>query len=627
MKHYLYIFAAFFALLAFSCGDVADGDYGGGAGGGGDVEFGASCNGISYDPMNKFCVNNEIYQKCGGKEYAPDKEFCFDNDFYPRCGTDMYSPTYYFCFGGKVEQRCDGKTFNPKEEFCDENKLYPLCNGNKYSSKDQFCSFSYDFKVHDKCGTEEPYYNPNDTICFKGTLYVNCEDGGFSETKSCSVKYAICGKDKYNTAQSFCDGEAIYDFCGDGEKYENPSNKFCHTDGHPYDKCRMQTGTTDLGQPIFSYEKYDPDYQKCGLNGIEDKYLPPTCPDLLPTQFCCFGKKYNNSDPYFCFKDELYPTCSRPRNISIGTDIVSYNPLDSGCFTDNITLYPRCSRDEVVGTCVENTLKRCKQLGSAKDHVIDPLPGMQCNDLTGAVTGEISASTKSGYKIAQIGDQVWLAENLKENLIDIQLQQGPKWTDALKEILITIGGPVWTETDLKMYLGTIPDAPTIGTSATACYKNDCSKYGVYGFLNDWALAMAIDSKYNGEFYNLPQETYQRGPCPAGFYLPHDRDWQALVDYAGGAAIAGGRLKSKSAWNGDDSYGFNALPGGYYNAIIAGEYYVEEGSRAMWWSVDDRQGGANAYYWTMISSDTEVRNFMQDKNLYKAYVRCVMYYKK
>jgi len=272
---------------------------------------------------------------------------------------------------------------------------------------------------------------------------------------------------------------------------------------------------------------------------------------------------------------------------------------------------------------------------------IDPLPEMTCNDTTGAITG----TSETGYAIAQIGDQVWLAENLKEDLVNIQSQQG--WPAGLQDTLMEIRNSLWREADLRSWLTqnlaswlaahNITNVTSIPIRViNGCYNNDCTNYGKYGRLYDWATAMFIDQTYNREFYNLPATNYERGPCPKGFYLPHDEDWQKLVDYAGGATIAGGRLKSsnKSDWNnngnGIDAYGFNAKPGGYYSEIKAAEnqsHYYEKDSRAMWWSITDVAGGANAYYWTAISSDTEIRNFQQDKLWHKAYVRCLLYLQK
>jgi len=551
------------------------------------------CGSESYKSAGKFCFNNEVYLQCGNKEYDPYKEFCYidtdDNgnnitDVYPRCGGNMYSPINDFCFSdNKVYKRCNGETFNPKELFCDWNKLYKLCNGVEFNPQQEFCS-NYDFKVHPICAGNSSY-NPKEKICYNDpSVCVNnlcyvCPDGTFSNTSNCSVKFALCGSVAYNISTHFCDKEknSIEQKCGN-KTYTNPSNKFCYpsyTDPNAqvYEKCQVPDGVDALGRPKSKDVVYNPVTQTCNNGiGLEDKILPPKCQNLNPaTEFCCFGKTYLKTDPYFCFEDELYPTCGTPPTYKPNSDTIqtySYTPRDTVCFK-NIRR-PKCSLDSITGPCVDNTLLRCRQLGSGPNQTIDPMPEMTCQQ-NGAITGKTKPDIRkpTGYDIAQIGSQVWLAENLKND-----------------------------------------------TASSVCYGNNPANCNTYGRLYDLDSIMTIDVD---------------SLCPVGFRLPSDEDWQKLVDYAGGASIAGGRLKSRTSWsyisnnyNGLDSYGFNALAGGYYSDLVTGGPYFDEGSWSMWWSTTPR--GTDAYYWAIIASDTEVRHFYQRKDLHKAYVRCLLYYK-
>jgi len=636
MKHYLCLFAVFFALLIFSCGEVSGGfDLGGGEG------YDAKCNGTFYKSAEQFCFNNEIYSLCGGKEYDIANEFCHsDGSVNLRCNGSMYNPGNDFCFDSKVYPKCGTEIYNPKELFCYENVLDTLCNGLEFNPKSSFCS-SEDYKVHPFCKGER--YNPKQEICSENEIYKVCPSGNFSKTLSscCSAsnsnctEYKLCEDIKFNVASEFCYEGKIYELCG-GKPYENPSNKFC-SDGEAFELCRVQTGVDDFGRPQYDYLEYNPKTQKCGNNGLEDRFLPPQCPNLLSTQFCCFGKAYAKAGDNFCYKDELYPICItntqlptsdpayRPRPTYEKNDTIQYNPVNEGCFEGR--LYPQCSVDSIVGNCVDKTVKRCKQLGIGMDHVIDPLPEMKCNP-NGSITGILK---DGGYKVAQIGNQIWLAENLKEDFVSIQSQQGQRWTDSLKQALIAIS-PVWPSKTLRAYLNSHSNTTLTFTSNSTCYGNAPAKCEKYGMLYDWALGMAIDGSYNYDNYNFQYDLVS-GLCPTGFYLPSDKHWKELIDYAGGAAIAGGRLKSTTGWNangnGLDAYGFNALPGGSYNEIFAGTvgdgFEETEGKISKWWSVTQHPK-PDAYYWAIYSSDTEVRNFFQPKASNKAYVRCVLYYK-
>ena len=626
------------------------------------------CGTEMYKTKEKFCVvdKNEIWDKCGTKEYDPYKQFCLmviDSitkppkkdttwSYYDLCNGKMLSPINDFCFDGKVYPLCKGETYNTKEKFCYQNVLYPLCNGVEFNPKDYFCS-PHDLKAHPYCNGEE--YNPKINICNKDadgkdTQYYICPSGNYSKNyskdhstccpnpnpnKIACEEYQICGKTEYNIANKFCEGGNIYDLCN-GKTYENPSKNFCGTDKKVHPKCPVISGYNDFGAPQYRDTIYDPDYEFCGSGKIENRTdISPKCEwqdeAEKKAKFCCFGRKYDKiSSKSFCYKDELYPICIK-KPTYIGTDTTEYDPVYKGCFEG--ALYPKCTIDSIVGTCVDNTVKRCKQLGSGKDHIVDPLPEMTCNP-NGSITG---ISKAGGYKVAQIGSQVWLAENLKDTLVTIQNQQGQGWTEELKQALIELS-PVWPIAILRLYLkaNEYNNITTITVNSNnKCYDNisaNCSKYGI---LYDWATSIKLPPGCNYTDETCPPEPalLQPGICPNGFYLPRDEDWQILTDYAGGAAIAGGRLKDTTGWNGNgngtNSYGFNALPGGSYNEIIAGStgngFDGTEGKYTKWWSTTQHPK-PDAYYWTIYSSDTELRHFFQSKGSNMAYVRCLLYYK-
>jgi len=293
---------------------------------------------------------------------------------------------------------------------------------------------------------------------------------------------------------------------------------------------------------------------------------------------CCNGAPYDNTTN-FCNRDQLYPLCN-------GKD---YDPYEQGCFGNK--LYPKCSIESTRGTCVDNSLLRCRQEGKGDGYIKDPLPGMKC-EANGKIVGK-TKDIRDGkvYEIAQINEQIWLAENL-----NFQIPNGPNGV---------------------------------------CYGENPSNCNTYGILYDWATAMGLPPSCNqtDEGDCSPPGDLWGAICPPDFYMPKNADWKKLVDYAGGDSIAGNRLKSTNGWsfngNGTDSYGFNALPGGYYYEYM---HEFDEGpdnkenknSRAMWWA-NTQQPKPEAYYWTIISSDTEIRNNFQSKGPHKAYVRCLHYF--
>jgi len=113
-------------------------------------------------------------------------------------------------------------------------------------------------------------------------------------------------------------------------------------------------------------------------------------------------------------------------------------------------------------------------------------------------------------------------------------------------------------------------------------------------------------------------------CPTGWHVPTYAEWSALTDYAGGEAIAGGRLKSTRAipdahprWHSPnagatDEYGFSALPGGAPFGVV--------GVNGDWWTATD-DGYGNPWYWRINWGYVEVWIFQMNK--YKgSSVRCI-----
>ena len=82
-----------------------------------------------------------------------------------------------------------------------------------------------------------------------------------------------------------------------------------------------------------------------------------------------------------------------------------------------------------------------------------------------------------------------------------------------------------------------------------------------------------NGKIYGKLYNWYAVNDKRGLAPAGWHVPSDAEWTVLTTYLGGESVAGSKMKSVRGWNdwedkygeiqngnGDNSSGFNALPG-------------------------------------------------------------------
>jgi len=75
-------------------------------------------------------------------------------------------------------------------------------------------------------------------------------------------------------------------------------------------------------------------------------------------------------------------------------------------------------------------------------------------------------------------------------------------------------------------------------------------------------------------------------CPTGWHVPTEDEWTTLENELGGAAVAGDEMKSSPsdtpAWDGTNSSGFSALPGGRRRGDTPGDF-LNEGSAGYWWT--------------------------------------------
>ncbi len=196
--------------------------------------------------------------------------------------------------------------------------------------------------------------------------------------------------------------------------------------------------------------------------------------------------------------------------------------------------------------------------------------------------GTVSDIDGNIYITTKIGNQWWMAENLKVT----HYQNG----DAILHV-----------TDNATWAG-------LSTGAYCKYNNDSTNVATYGSLYNWyAVADSL---------NL---------APAGWHVPTDAEWQILVDYLGGSSVAGGKLKESGTthWNSSNTgvtneSGFSALPGGYRSSSHG--TFRNVGSYASFWSSTESSSYL-AWYRYLYCSYSEIYCFDVSKRLGYS-VRCV-----
>lgn len=197
------------------------------------------------------------------------------------------------------------------------------------------------------------------------------------------------------------------------------------------------------------------------------------------------------------------------------------------------------------------------------------------------------------YNWVQIGDQVWMAENLAYLPRVNMVADGSE--DAAGSYYYVYGYD--------------------GTNVADAKATD--NYATYGVLYNWTAAM------DGEASSTTNPSGIQGVCPAGWHLPSYAEWTELTDYLG-ETVAGGKLKETGTthWNSPNTgatneTGFTALPGSYRHPN-GPFYYI--GYFGYWWSATELNA-TNAWYRSMFSDLSVVNR----SNLVKEFgfsVRCV-----
>lgn len=185
------------------------------------------------------------------------------------------------------------------------------------------------------------------------------------------------------------------------------------------------------------------------------------------------------------------------------------------------------------------------------------------------------------YKTVKIGNQSWMAENLRTT----------KYNDGTP-ILKVIPNSAWE---------------SITSGAYCWYNNDEDAHREpYGALYNW---YAVSS---GKV------------CPEGWYVPSNEEWNALEAFLGGNNVAGNKLKERgtSHWpapntGATNSSGFTALPCGYRS--WAGEFRFFDRYCYWWSSTESNENKASAWYLFMNNPDFSEISFDKPNGFY---IRCI-----
>ncbi|HOY48368.1 MAG TPA: fibrobacter succinogenes major paralogous domain-containing protein, partial [Flavobacteriales bacterium] len=196
--------------------------------------------------------------------------------------------------------------------------------------------------------------------------------------------------------------------------------------------------------------------------------------------------------------------------------------------------------------------------------------------------GSVSDIDGNLYSTVLIGDQWWMAENLKT----IHFADGtliPNITESLT--WSQLSSPAW------------------------CNYNNSILYGsIYGKLYNWFTVAD-----------------PRNVCPDGWHVPSDTEWTLLTDYLGGFSTAGGKMKAITGWNAPNTGAnneslFTGLPGGYIQVIGNFSTFLHIVYSGMWWSNSEFSLSEAWYRNLVFNYDVAAYNNTNKKNGFS--VRCI-----
>ena len=200
----------------------------------------------------------------------------------------------------------------------------------------------------------------------------------------------------------------------------------------------------------------------------------------------------------------------------------------------------------------------------------------------GLETGTVTDIDGNSYKTVKIGNQWWMAENLKVTHY-------------------RNGDPVPKTSTNSWWEG-------LTTGAYCYYGNNENYVSTFGNLYNW--------------YVISDD---RNIAPEGWHVPTIEEWLELADLLGGEDVAGGKIKDVGTqfWSypntgATDLYYFTALPGGYRGND--GIYYDINEYTAFWSSTENNQG-TGAYGYCLYYNSSKL-SFLAAIKTFGYSIRCV-----
>lgn len=280
-----------------------------------------------------------------------------------------------------------------------------------------------------------------------------------------------------------------------------------------------------------------------------------------------FYEKYKKLDEiYFFYHKHVYCKMIRLTNFLVILCLWSLNmtaQIDTVSIGNRVDINLNISE---LSEVLETLQERIDQL----EYEVDSL-SWKCGDLF-SYNGQ-------DYPTVEIGSQCWFKENLNSD----------SFADG------TLIGNGTTVDNNTWSLATAPLCAPFDNNQT--YRTN------YGLM------------YNGE-------AALSNVCPSDWLVPTESDFSKLFNYLGGADVAGGEMKATAMnsipWNGEDSHGFTALPGGYRSGSSG--QFGQLGDQVKFWTSTEASGELGVL--RLTTGSASAADMTGDAIRTGAYIRCL-----
>lgn len=216
------------------------------------------------------------------------------------------------------------------------------------------------------------------------------------------------------------------------------------------------------------------------------------------------------------------------------------------------------------------------------------------------------------YKQVQIGDQVWMTENMRCEKYDTQ--SGMEGATITKYTSKNPGGSTYAPYCVDASEKELWDSDKYAKSLSS------KQVEKLGYLYSWAAAVGFETENAAKDQATPFEENRQGICPNGWHVPTDAELETLANYIESNATAGKKLKTTSGWyndgNGTDDYSFAALPSGLAGgSTMSGVGY----SATFWTATPSGKGSARGRYLSYNFNSLTSTNYSKD---FAFSVRCI-----